>query len=306
MMPTTKEDVMRPGPFADQRLHQETDPTSTITTFRGRFQFLSNFYPAPVLYKGVIYPTTEHGYQAAKVCTRWQREHILRCATPGQAKRLAATFPHRPDWDTLKVDIMRDLLWKKFANPDLRALLLETGDRQIEEHNHWRDTFWGIYNGQGLNWLGHLLMELRAQFHAATPQGTATLDLSVPGTLIRRIQQLIALLYRGLHGHHKDQACHVYLNLRFSYDGELHCRIEHHGYLAQEWTEEYRTPTQAAERLIERLIRQLRVEYGPPYLNDQDQHEHEAILRDLATFLASWDSRSAPGCFVVELYFCVE
>jgi hypothetical protein len=29
--------------------------------------------------------------------------------------------------------------------------------------NHWKDTFWGVYNGVGKNMLGKLLMQVREE-----------------------------------------------------------------------------------------------------------------------------------------------
>jgi predicted NAD-dependent protein-ADP-ribosyltransferase YbiA (DUF1768 family) len=37
-----------------------------ISPFKGQYDFLSNFYLAPVLYARRPYPTVEHAYQAAK------------------------------------------------------------------------------------------------------------------------------------------------------------------------------------------------------------------------------------------------
>ena len=37
-----------------------------IESFDKEFRFLSNFYRAPLMYRGIAYPTSEHAYQAAK------------------------------------------------------------------------------------------------------------------------------------------------------------------------------------------------------------------------------------------------
>lgn len=61
-------------------------------------------------------------------------------------------------------DIMRDVLRAKFAQEGVaRTCLLGTGAVYLEEANWWRDTYWGKCNGFGLNVLGGLLMELRAE-----------------------------------------------------------------------------------------------------------------------------------------------
>lgn len=46
------------------------------------------------------------------------------------------------------------------------ARLAETGDVDLVEGNTWGDTFWGVYNGRGENWLGVLLMLTREELRA--------------------------------------------------------------------------------------------------------------------------------------------
>jgi len=134
-----------------------------ITSFREQFAFLSNFYPARVVLDGTIYPTVEHAYQAAKTLVRAERDGILDANTPGKAKLLGRKATLRPNWDTIKVTIMRNLIAQKFADPKLRKLLLITGNDRLVEGNTWGDTFWGVCNGQGQNMLGQLLMAERSK-----------------------------------------------------------------------------------------------------------------------------------------------
>lgn len=65
---------------------------------------------------------------------------------------------------------MYSLVWKKFHNnPELKALLLATGDAQLEEGNAWGDVYWGISpvgSGQGENHLGRILMKVRDSFQS--------------------------------------------------------------------------------------------------------------------------------------------
>jgi ribA/ribD-fused uncharacterized protein len=69
----------------------------------------------------------------------------------------------RDDWNDIKIDVMRDLLQEKFSDDDLRELLLATGDAELIEGNTWNDYFWGVCLGEGQNWLGKLLMEVRKE-----------------------------------------------------------------------------------------------------------------------------------------------
>lgn len=133
-----------------------------IEGFHGEHEFLSNFVPARVVLSGVTYPTVEHAYQAAKSLDLSERVVIEKARGPGQAKKLGQLIQCRPDWEAVKEDIMRDLLIQKFAQPAYAELLLATGDAYLEETNWWKDRYWGVCKGTGLNRLGHLLMEIRA------------------------------------------------------------------------------------------------------------------------------------------------
>jgi len=132
-----------------------------ITEFRGKYFFLSNFYEYPILYDGVFYKSSEHAYQAQKTFDADEIEAIKGAKTPGKSKRLAKEATIREDWESVKIDVMRDVLWAKFSNPDLCKELLATGSAYLIEGNDWEDHFWGICDGKGKNILGKLLMEIR-------------------------------------------------------------------------------------------------------------------------------------------------
>ena len=40
-------------------------------------------------------------------------------------------------------------------------MLLSTGDKYLEETNHWKDTYYGVCDGVGKNVLGKILMSVR-------------------------------------------------------------------------------------------------------------------------------------------------
>lgn len=139
----------------------------TIAKFSGTFRFLSNFYPAPVTMRGVVYPTTEHAFQAAKTLDLVQRAQIARCTTPGQAKRLGRKVTLRAEWEEIKMEVMLACLRAKFRHEPLRSMLLGTGDAQLVEGNEWGDTFWGVCKGEGKNVLGVQLMLVREELRSA-------------------------------------------------------------------------------------------------------------------------------------------
>jgi ribA/ribD-fused uncharacterized protein len=136
---------------------------TTIDRFDGTaFRFLSNFYPAKVVYEGIEYPTSEHAYQAAKTLDVYQRHNVASQPTPGAAKKFGKAVSMRPDWDDVKVDVMEEIVYAKFTqNENLGDMLILTEDIELIEGNNWGDTFWGVCDGVGENHLGKTLMRVR-------------------------------------------------------------------------------------------------------------------------------------------------
>lgn len=132
-----------------------------IDSFRNEFGFLSNFYEATIYVDGKRFTSVEHAYQASKSLNEETRELIRKAKTPALAKKLGQSVELRKDWDSVKIDLMREYIKKKFENPFLRPLLLATEDAELVEGNTWNDFFWGICRGKGKNWLGRLLMKER-------------------------------------------------------------------------------------------------------------------------------------------------
>lgn len=130
--------------------------------FRGEYAFLSNFYKCDILYNGILYPSAEHAFQAAKCIDDNMKKYIASQETPALAKREGRKVKMRPDWHSVKIDVMREILKIKFSDPTLRKMINDTGEIMLVEDNSWGDEFWGVYCGKGKNWLGKVLMEIRA------------------------------------------------------------------------------------------------------------------------------------------------
>jgi ribA/ribD-fused uncharacterized protein len=140
-----------------------------IDSFSNEYAFLSNFFEAPVEWEGIRYPTNEHAFQAAKVINPAKRLEIAAAATPDIAKRMGRSVNLRSDWEDIKYNVMLEIVDAKFhQNPELADLLLSTGDAELIEGNWWNDTTWGVCNGVGKNWLGHILMVTRAKLELET------------------------------------------------------------------------------------------------------------------------------------------
>lgn len=142
-----------------------------ISHFRGEWRFLSNFYAAKVTMGRVEYPSVEHAYQAAKTDRKTDRNAIYRCVTAGAAKAYGRRVNLRPDWESVKLGIMEDLLRQKFEIWDMRGGLVRSWPRQLIEGNCWGDRFWGECDGAGENHLGRLLMKIRRDLWEAHTQG---------------------------------------------------------------------------------------------------------------------------------------
>jgi ribA/ribD-fused uncharacterized protein len=151
-----------------------------INEFKSEYRFLSNFWLIQVtnmLEKdGLIYPSVEHAYQAAKSLEIVDRRKIQRALTPSIAKSLGRQLELRLDWDNVKRLIMLNLLRAKFSHLELRHKLIDTGNATLIEGNSWHDNYWGVCYcmscnqernreepALGSNWLGKLLMHVRLE-----------------------------------------------------------------------------------------------------------------------------------------------
>lgn len=146
-----------------------------IDSFSGRFAFLSNFYPCEIKHQGITYKSVESYYVAMKVKGDQMidgrfypetdvREMISMIKNPGDVKRFGRNkISLRKDWDDIKLSVMELALREKFKDESLKEMLLSTGDEELIEGNTWNDTYWGVCQGKGQNYLGKILMKIRAE-----------------------------------------------------------------------------------------------------------------------------------------------
>lgn len=122
-----------------------------VKGFAGEYSWLSNFHPCTILFEDVEYPSSECAYQAAKSNDPSVRSQFTNI-TSGKAKKLGRSIEVRPEWNSVKLDVMRTILVNKFTrHTDLREQLLSTGEKHLEETNWWKDTYWGVYQKIGYN-----------------------------------------------------------------------------------------------------------------------------------------------------------
>lgn len=185
----------------------DTVPT-VIASFAGEWRFLSNFTLCAITFEGREYSSVEHAYQAAKSLDDQDRLDISMFVRPQDARWYGRKIIKlRPDWEAVRLPIMFDLLWQKFTPgrlPDYHAGLLRTQSALLIEGNTWGDRFWGmeampdvgVGHWVGANWLGKLLMAVRAcrrlrRQHA--PQGPTpeVLTFEAPDWLAEKMSRVL-------------------------------------------------------------------------------------------------------------------
>jgi type I restriction enzyme S subunit len=149
--------------------HQSVVFWKTDEPFGGLSNMAGGF---PLKVNGIPIRTSEALYQACRFPYQPDLQRlIIEQASPMTAKMKSKPYRRnsRPDWDQVRVEIMRWCLrvklvqnWEKFS-----ALLLETDRHPIVEQLR-KDDFWGAkaVDDQtlvGVNALGRLLMELREE-----------------------------------------------------------------------------------------------------------------------------------------------
>lgn len=171
------------------------DPTRLINWFDdfdgpNQFAFLSNFFMGSKIDMGdgygPVYLTGEHAFQAYKARTVADWKKVVKANEPGRAKHYGRKLDLRPDWETVKYDVMRAVLAAKFTKDRYEGQrLIDTLDAYLVEGTMWNDRVWGINIDKhvGRNWLGELLMARRAHLHSGLdiqPINAAVLGFCVP------------------------------------------------------------------------------------------------------------------------------
>lgn len=158
------------------------DEQQVIDAFRGEYRFLSNFYVSPIsltlLGERRSFRSVEHAFQATKILVcdwevenkeRWLGE-MLELTDPYATKKMGKHVPIDIEkWNRISGQAMLTALRLKFAIPDLRQMLLATGNAVLIEGNTWGDKEWGQVNGKGKNRLGKTLMQVRAEILESSP-----------------------------------------------------------------------------------------------------------------------------------------
>ncbi len=152
-----------------------------VVSFFGRYSPFSNFYKCNFTVNNIKYNCGEQFIQH-KCCEilgqEVQAQKILLTDDPSQQKRLAKLIrtDHTPWYDVARAEILPGIRAKFSQNPDLAALLVKTGTRDIGEASI--DPFWGVGFSlsnndvlksdlwSGKNIMGKVLLAVRAELVA--------------------------------------------------------------------------------------------------------------------------------------------
>jgi len=144
----------------------------------------SNFSRHEIRLDELIWPTSEHFFQAAKFSLAADREAVRMAPTPFAAAEIGRQRDRsfRPDWDRVRDDIMLKVLRAKFSqHDDLRELLASTCGARLVEHTD-NDSYWADGgDGHGANRLGQLLEQVRDELCPHAKEMIAPLWIQFPG-----------------------------------------------------------------------------------------------------------------------------
>lgn len=138
-----------------------------IYGFFNDFRFLSNFHLVEIPYDGLVFRSTEAAYMSAKTHDQATKIALQGATSPVEAKKLGRQLTLRPDWDSVRLDVMEAVNRVKYiTGPSdetkmLGEMLKATKPAVLVEANWWGDRFWGECKGFGENNLGKVLMKIR-------------------------------------------------------------------------------------------------------------------------------------------------
>jgi ribA/ribD-fused uncharacterized protein len=147
----------------DDKFEGVIHDAKNIAGFVAEYSWLSNYFPCRVEWEGRVYGSAEAAYHSGKYLP--EDRDVFTKLDADRARKLSRAKPYdAAAWETRRMPTMRAVVWAKFSqNPELGKKLLESGERYLEERNWWGDKFWGVYQGEGQNLLGKIIMDTRAR-----------------------------------------------------------------------------------------------------------------------------------------------
>lgn len=137
-----------------------------IGFYEREYYTFSNFSSFAIEWKGRLWPTSEHAYQAAHFIETDPDlfDQIVKARSAHEAYKITkANGDKAPkNWHEIKPTVMEEIVRLKLEqNPYVKKKLLESGDLMLVEDSP-KDDFWGwSKDHKGRNELGKIWMKLR-------------------------------------------------------------------------------------------------------------------------------------------------
>lgn len=129
----------------------------------------NNGEPVPFIeYEGIKYTNVTSAFLASQIRDRGLR-YAFSFLSAGEAEKKFNEWKDvipsfiDPSFEANKKDILFILLSQKFSDEFFLEKLLNTGENELIFDNSYGDTFLGVCEGEGENYLGKFLMEIRSR-----------------------------------------------------------------------------------------------------------------------------------------------
>ena len=138
-----------------------------IEEFRGSYEYMNNFYPCTIEFRGLTFKCAEAAYQAQK-CKN-EEDKVRFTEYPGWKAHVEGRKVDIVDnWNDIKIPTMQEVIFAKFTQDDWckkRLMQLQPGTLIING-NSKGDMFWGMdaKTKEGPNHLGMCIMRVMLTF----------------------------------------------------------------------------------------------------------------------------------------------
>lgn len=139
---------------------KETETINEITSFTGKYDFLSLTYSNPIIYDGIKYTNAMSAWCAQKTNDIGAKRKFSRLS--GIKAKAKGVDKPIIDWEENKGRILYNILKVKFSDQSLKAKLKNTGNCTLINNISYMDEYLGVHCGKGKNILGIFLTKIRS------------------------------------------------------------------------------------------------------------------------------------------------
>lgn len=156
--PATRRRGQSPGP-----------PPQIIQSFAGRWRSFDPFWPCEITVDGIRFPSAGHALHGAAICASdkkadFYRNEIASIPTQKQLRQYIRPLILRLDWPSIRRHVCLLIHLQKLARHEEFARALRASEHsEIKWVSNRADDFWGVYQSEGENILGQVLMEVRTR-----------------------------------------------------------------------------------------------------------------------------------------------